>query len=169
MWLERIHNEKLLSLEKHEYRLLNNYRVCGKHFDYICKNPSETLLSNSLPTLHLPHYQEPSNRESCFLQAERGVHGYVTPEKIREALASASVSKELAENGSKVKTPVKTFERRGHITKKRTLFPSDELSEEAGPSTDRVFVSAERPTEVPGVSYLPTTSDLQQPQKNCKL
>jgi hypothetical protein len=77
------------------------------------------------------------------------VHGYVTPEKIRgvyyfihykhnyfniiiystEALASASVSKELAENGSKVKTPVKTFERRGHITKKRTLFPSDELSE----------------------------------------
>jgi hypothetical protein len=54
MWLERIHNEKLLSLEKHEYRLLNNYRVCGKHFDYICKNPSETLLSNSLPTLHLP-------------------------------------------------------------------------------------------------------------------
>ncbi|XP_063237793.1 uncharacterized protein LOC134539574 [Bacillus rossius redtenbacheri] len=71
IWLERINNPRLLSLDKE--RVYKTYVVCERHFIDDCKNlGSKHLKIYSLPSLHLPNFTEVGTVNNSFGYPRKG-------------------------------------------------------------------------------------------------
>ncbi|KAF5279344.1 hypothetical protein FQR65_LT15379 [Abscondita terminalis] len=109
IWLHRINNTKLFEMDD---KILKNHRICQENFEDDCIEQSGKLKKFSLPTLHLLSYVREGDN---FLRNVFESKHFTTPEKVREAIASAERSP-LKASGDSLKVslivPQRTYKRK---------------------------------------------------------